>query len=261
MGHHVAPPLAIMGGVEDVQVVVAHTERATLRIGEVFLKIDPDQARVEVEVEAMALAPIPTPRVLWQTPPVLALGALPGAALGHLGRPSTASAAAWTAAGVALRTLHDAPLPPRPSRAQQDITSHLDAACAWLINHGVLPSDVVTGNRQIADAALRPWTPVFTHGDLQIAHVFVEGDAISGVIDWSEAGQGDALYDLATLSFGQERHLDDLLAGYGSDVELDIIRAWWSVRGLRAGRWLIEHGFDPASPGCEFSVLRSQLRG
>jgi hypothetical protein len=27
----------------------------------------------------------------------------------------------------------------------------------------------------------------------------------------------------------------------------------------RAIRWLIEHGFDPASPGCEFDVLRSQL--
>ena len=24
-------------------------------------------------------------------------------------------------------------------------------------------------------------------------------------------------------------------------------------------RWLIEHGFDPSSPGCEFDVLRSQL--
>jgi aminoglycoside phosphotransferase (APT) family kinase protein len=39
---------------------------------------------------------------------------------------------------------------------------------------------------------------VFTHGDLQVAHVFVDGDQITGVVDWSEAGRGDALYDLAT---------------------------------------------------------------
>ena len=36
-----------------------------------------------------------------------------------------------------------------------------------------------------------------THGDVQITHVFVEGDEMTGVLDWSEAGPGDALYDLA----------------------------------------------------------------
>jgi hypothetical protein len=40
-----------------------------------------------------------------------------------------------------------------------------------------------------------------------------------------------------------------------------VIRAWWSLRSLQAARWLIEHGFDPSSPGCEFAVLRSQLSG
>jgi hypothetical protein len=39
-----------MAGVEEVKVVSAHSERATLRVGDVFLKIDPDQARTEVDV-------------------------------------------------------------------------------------------------------------------------------------------------------------------------------------------------------------------
>ena len=62
-----------------------------------FLKIDADQRRTDVEVEAMARAPVPTPEVLWRKPPVLALAALPGTALGRLGRlgdPSAASPAA-----------------------------------------------------------------------------------------------------------------------------------------------------------------------
>ena len=84
------------------------------------------------------------------------------------------------------------------------------------MTNGVLPADLVTRNRQVAEAALRPWTPVFTHGDLQIAHVFVDGDEVTGIIDWSEAGQGDALYDLATLTLGHEEHLDDVVAGYGT---------------------------------------------
>ena len=248
-----------MADVEKVEIVVAHEERTTLRVGDVFLKIDTDQARIDVEVEAMALAPIPTPEVLWRKPPVLAIAAVPGTALGRLGEPSTASPAAWAAAGAAIRMLHDAPLPPWPGPAVGEITSHLDGECEWLVKSGVLPSDLVTRNRQVAEAALRPWTPVFAHGDLQITHVFVDGDEVTGVIDWSEACQGDALYDLASLTLGHEEHLGDVVAGYGTDVDLDVIRAWWSLRSLRVARWLVEHGFDPSSPGCEFDVLRSQL--
>src|SRR5215813_7567002 len=176
---------------EEVEVVVAHSERATLRVGDVFLKVDADQARIDVEVEAMAMAPVPTPEVLWRKPPVLALAALPGTALGRLGEPSTASSAAWAAAGAAVRKLHDAPLPPWPGRSLDEIASRLDGECKWLVTNGVLPTDLVTRNRQVAEAALRPWTPVFTHGDLQIAHVFIDADEITGVIDWSDAGQGD----------------------------------------------------------------------
>jgi hypothetical protein len=40
--------------VEEVEVVVAHHEHATLRVGNVFLKIDADQTCTDVEVEAMA---------------------------------------------------------------------------------------------------------------------------------------------------------------------------------------------------------------
>lgn len=243
------------GTVDAVELVVAHRERATLRVSEMFLKIDADRARTDAEAEAMALAPIPTPTVLWRKPHVLALAALPGRALGRLGVPETASPAAWAAAGAAVRTLHAAPLPPWPGRRLDDITAELDAECGWLVTNGVLPAELVTRNRQLADAALRPWTPVFTHGDLQIAHVFVDGDEITGVLDWSEAGPGDALYDLATLTLGHEEHLDDVIAGYGTAVDRDVIRAWWSLRSLRGARWLIEHGFDPSSPGCEFAVL------
>jgi aminoglycoside phosphotransferase (APT) family kinase protein len=249
----------MMTDMEEVEVVVAHQERATLRVGDVFLKIDVNQAHTDVEVEAMAMAPIPTPQVLWRKPPVLALAALPGRALGRLGEPSTASPAAWAAAGAAARTLHDAPPPPWPGRSPNEIVAHLDGECAWLVTNGVLPTDLVTGNRRLAQAALRWWTPVFTHGDLQIDHVFVDGDEITGVLDWSEAGPGDALYDLATLTLGHQEHLGQVVAGYGTDVDLDVIRGWWSLRSLRGVRWLAERGFDPFAPGCEVDVLRSQL--
>jgi Ser/Thr protein kinase RdoA (MazF antagonist) len=247
-----------MTDVQEVEVVVAHHERATLRVGDVFLKIDADQRRTEIEVEAMAIAPIPTPEVLWWKPPVLALAAVPGTALGRLGEPSVASPAAWAAAGAAARILHGAPLPPWPGRSLDEVASELDGECEWLLTNGVLPTDLVTRNREVAEAALRSWTPVFAHGDLQVSHVFVDGDEITGVIDWSEAARGDAMFDLASLTLGHEERLGDVVAGYGTGVDLDVIRAWWSLRSLRAIRWLVEHGFDPSLPGCEIDVLRAR---
>jgi len=69
------------------------------------------------------------------------------------------------------------------------LASHLDGECEWLIANDVLPADVVTRNRRLAETVLRPWRPVFIHGDLQVDHVFVAGDEVTGVIDWSEASR------------------------------------------------------------------------
>ncbi|WP_460578706.1 phosphotransferase family protein [Humibacter ginsengisoli] len=249
-----------MTDVDQVEVVVAHSQRATLRVGDVFLKVDGDPSHADVEVQAMAMAPAPTPPVLWHRPPVLAIAAVPGNALGVLAEPSPASPVAWAAVGAAIRRLHDAPLPPWPGRELDDIARELESECEWLLANGVLPREVILRNREIAQVALRPWKPVFIHGDLQITHVFVDGDTVTGVIDWSEAAPGDAMFDLATLTLGHEERLNDLLAGYGDDVDRDVIRAWWSLRSLAASRWLIEHGFDPDAPGCEFDVLRARMQ-
>ena len=116
---------------------------------------------------------------------------------------------------------------------------------------------MVTRNRRFAEAALRSWTPVFTHGDLHIEHVFVDGDEITGILDWSEASQGDALYDIAVLTLAHDERLDDVLAGYGTAVDLDLIRAWWAWRCLVAIRWLFDNGYGAPENYPEAAVLRS----
>ncbi|WP_375389102.1 phosphotransferase family protein [uncultured Amnibacterium sp.] len=245
---------------DEVRVVVAHSERATLRVGDTFLKIDADPDRIDREARVMRLAPIPTARILWQQPNVLALAALPGVALGRLGEPSAASPVAWAAAGAAVRRLHDSAPPPWRGRGPDDgAARELERECAWLVDEHVVPPDVVERNRRIALAVFRPFTPVFAHGDLQPSHVFVDGDEVIGVLDWSEGGRGDPLFDLAILTLGHEERLDQVVAGYGKDVDLDVVRAWWSLRSLTVIRWLIEHGFDPAGPGGEIDVLRSRM--
>ena len=243
---------------EEVEVVLVNNDRVTLRVGDVFLKVDADRARTDIEIEAMARAPVPTPEILWRKPPVLAVAALPGRVLGRLEEPSPASPAAWAAVGAVVRTLHDAPLPPWPGRSVDELAVRLDSECDWLVANNVLPLDVVTRNRRLAEAALRPWTPVFTHGDLHIAHVFIDGHEVTGILDWSEAAPGDALFDLATLTLGHQENLDDVLAGYGTDVDRDLIRAWQSWRCLIAVRWLVENGYGAAEDYPEVAVLRSR---
>jgi hypothetical protein len=246
--------------VDEVRVVVAHSERVTLRVGDVFLKVDADPARLEAEAAAMVAAPIPTAPILWRKPSVIALGALPGKALGRLGEPSPASHAAWAAAGAAVRKLHDAPLPARRGRsADAAVRAEMESECELLVANGVLPTGLVARNREVAEAAFRPFEPVFAHGDLQITHIFTDGDRLTGVLDWSEAGHGDPMFDLATLTLGHEDRLADVLAGYGPAVDPAAIRAWWSLRGLLNIRWLAEHGFDPFGPGGEVDVLKSRM--
>ncbi len=242
-------------GEKQVEVVLANNDRVTLRVGNVFLKIDADQARTDREVEAMALAPVPTPEIVWRKPPVLAVAALPGSALGRLEEPSTAPPEAWAAVGAVIRTLHEAPLPPWPGKGVEELAVRLDQECDWLVANEVLPVDVINRNRRLAETALRPWTPVFIHGDLHISHVFTDGAKVTGILDWSEAAAGDPLFDLATLTLGHQDRLDDLLAGYGSDVDRESIRAWQSWRCLVAVRWLVENGYGAAEEFPEVAVL------
>jgi hypothetical protein len=55
-----------------------------------------------------------------------------------------------------------------------------------------------------------------------------------------------------------EREDGDVVAGYGADVDVDLIRAWWSRRCLTNVRWLAEHGYGPPREFPEVAMLRSR---
>ena len=77
-----------------------------------------------------------------------------------------------------------------------------------------------------------------------------------GVESWIKAELVRYRRMFCNLSDSSHQHMTrHVVAGYGTDVDLDVIRAWWSLRSLRAIRWLVEHSFDP-SP--EIAVLRSR---
>lgn len=257
MPRHTLVALDEDGAMTDVEVVLANNDRVTVRVGDLFLKIDADHDRGHVEFEALERAPVPTPEVVWHQPPVLALKALAGQTLGKLGEQPTATPAAWAAVGAALRVLHDAPPPARTGPTIDDLRAKLDASCTWLRRNAVLSADVIEQNRRRAERVLRPHEARNIHGDLHLEHVFVDGDEVTGIIDWSEARQGDPLFDLASLTLGNERMLNDLLLGYGEPVDRTVVEGWWSFRCLTAIRWLQENGYGEAADLPEAEILRS----
>jgi aminoglycoside phosphotransferase (APT) family kinase protein len=238
---------------DDVEVLIAHHERVTMRVRDWFLKVDVEDWRIEREAEAIGLASaaVPVPTVLWRQPNTVALTPVPGRQLAGLGSPSTASAAAWKAAGAAARALHRLPPPAWKTWGPAEFADFLDGECRWLVDHGIAEADVIETLRKRVEPALRPWTNVFTHGDLQSAHVFVDGDRVTGIIDWSDAVAGDPLFDLAILTVGHAEWLDDVERGYGEDLDRDVVRGWWSLRKVANTRWMLEHGFDASGDMAE----------
>ena len=128
--------------------------------------------------------------------------------------------------------------------------------CEWLLANGVLPADVVHATAGMAETALRPWTPVFIHGDLQVAHIFVEGDEVAGVIDWSEASPGDA-FRPGHPHAGPPRTPRRRRGRLRRRRRPRPVRAWWSLRCLSNVRWLTEHGFGAPDGMPEIALLRS----
>ena len=67
------------------------------------------------------------------------------------------------------------------------------------------------------------------------------------------------MYELATLTLAHEEHLDDVVAGHGGGIKIDVIRAYWSLPSLMEIRRLVEHGYSAAATFPQVAVLNSLL--
>lgn len=249
-----------------MEITSAHFERVVVRVGDVYIKVETDPDRARRERIATTFAPVPTPSVLWWhdgPPSLLALARVTGASLAKLGEPSPHPAGAWVRAGAVARSLHRGPAPADLDRTPRPLRERIDDLRDWLLANTPAPLHVVELLASFAHDVLDPRDvePVFTHGDLQAEHVIIDDTEVSAVIDWAEGGPGDPLRDLATLTQGHGEHLEDVLAGYGADVDRDVIRGYWAVGKLNGVRFMTSHGFDASDDLAALGMYAAALTG
>lgn len=121
--------------------------------------------------------------------------------------------------------------------------SELDRAAAT----GHVPSRLLTRwEHGIEDVGRWRFQSSVIHGDLVAEHVLADGDAVVGILDWSQAKVADPADDLAWVAVGSdEAALDSVLEAY-SHARRDQPDRHLQVRARLAGelalaRWLL-HG-------------------
>jgi Ser/Thr protein kinase RdoA (MazF antagonist) len=254
------------GPVRVVNALVEHDERCVIEVelpdgrpAVAKCVLDADRADVEARVlDAATRAGVPVPRLVavgGGSPTVLVLERMGGDWLAP-DRP----AAAWAAAGAAIRRLHGVAVPGLPAFAGRDgwaaglheVADHWGPrALAAGLDRRVVDAGRGAADRLVRSGAVEPRI-VTLHGDCVPIHVRLDDDdRVIGLLDLGDACRGDSAWDLAVLTMRSPERLSAVLDGYRADPDLRAwtARAWPVYRALRLVAevgWLADHGFDPA---------------
>jgi aminoglycoside phosphotransferase len=260
------------------EVLVDHQDRAVLRcvdpVGRpVVVKADRDVRRLEREAKALtaaALAGVSVPavyeRILGQPPAILIMAYVEGEPLC-----STSPQKHWRAVAWQLRRLHDHAVP--------DGLPMFGGGTAWwerlrwladwsgqwcrdrrLVAPGVL--DRLQASMSTAFARDDEPTACLLHGDCGPYHWLLRQGTVAAVVDFGDAGSGDAVWDLAVLTLWDRHRLAVVLDGYRADETMrgrvdTLFRPYTVLRHLLGINWLVEHGHDPTPTVAELQRLAS----
>ena len=89
----------------------------------------------------------------------------------------------------------------------------------------------------------------------QAVHQRRELGMVSGVGHSATLAEG--VGNLATLTLAHEERLDDVMAGYGGHIEIDVIQAYWSLRSLMEIRCLVSTATAHRRHSHKVAVLNS----
>jgi Ser/Thr protein kinase RdoA (MazF antagonist) len=161
-------------------------------------------------------------------------------------------------------------LSPFRHRPALDVATFGVAPREWLLEHAIVPPDLLEAWRSITAAALDGARRCFERAGA-IAHLRLHGDCHAGNVLWIEHGathgphfvdfddarRGPAMQDLWMLLSGDRaemtRQLSDVLSGYRDFYEFDprefhLVEALRTLRLLHYSAWLAQRWDDPAFP-------------
>ena len=234
-----APPDAV-----DPFFVWDHRATYRVRIGrdEFVVKADADDHELATEAEGHAHAAahgIPVPELVAVERGALAMRFVPGEQL-RLDSPD----AAWRAAAAVVEQIHA--VPPIGSFGAGRFRP-FEEDLEYAIRCG-LPRDASDRIRHRLDAAASASAPgsttTWVHGDLQPDHFLLDGNEVVAVLDWSDHGRNDPLWDYVVLTFDDPSKLALVLAEPPADQR---VTRWRVDRLLSDVRWLTEHDMHDAA--------------
>ena len=244
--------------IERVSVLVDYGYRAAWRVeagGSTFaVKVDTRAGFQEREYLALLRAQaagVPVPEVVKfenEPVPTLVLRWLAGVPLEELADPLPA----LHKAGELMRTVHDFSAVEGEWWGDR-IREWLARDLAYCVERRRLEPEIAERLRQVAEsrmAAIAGYGSSWLHGDFQPAHILIdpESSQVMAIIDWGDAGPGDAAYDLTVLSMDHPRYVTPFLDGYGADAAFRerfalVLPIYRMARAAGSARWLDDHGY------------------
>lgn len=188
---------------------------------------------------------VPIPEVINESPLVVRHEFVPGKAITQPHEQHGLALATF------LLALHSSPVEDairRGMRPRQDSVHRFRAEVLPLV-----PVDLRETAIALLDLIPRLPCDTVVHGDLGPEHVLVDGDTLSGVIDFGDAHIGDASIDLAWALFGTPTSFANALATtYGvTEIQRQHAFAWHQL-----GPWHeVTYGFDIDDPETVHSGL------
>jgi len=141
-------------------------------------------------------------------------------------RPLTGTAGVSIAGqlGEAVAALHA--LVPPDEVDDRDLVSHLRSEAPARLAEFGLPAHLVEQVPEFLGDA--PPAATLVHADITADHLFHDGQAMTGIIDWGDAIVADPYYELVAIAFdcfdADSRLLAAFLRGYGWVVDADFAR-------------------------------------
>jgi aminoglycoside phosphotransferase (APT) family kinase protein len=225
---------------DEVEPFFVWDHRATYRVrigaDEFVVKADADDRELATEAEGHAHAAahgIPVPELLAEAQ-ALAMRFVRGEQL----TPGS-SDAAWRAAAVVVEQIHNAPPIGLADRFPRPVDDLIEGAT----RNGLDPASAERIRRRLLATPASTET-TWVHGDLQSDHFIMKDDEVVAVLDWSDHGQADPLWDYTVLVFADPTKLALMFDEPPDPARVALMRA---RRLLDDVRWLSEHNMHEAA--------------